>query len=87
MPSDIRVKICGLTRPADLAAAAAAGAAYAGFVFFPRSPRHVDPARAAALALEAPPGLCKVALTVNASDAELDAILDRVPIDMLQLHG
>ncbi len=85
--SDIRVKICGLKTPQDVAAAAAAGAAYAGFVFFAKSPRHVTIAEAAALAIDAPVGLCKVALTVNASDAELDAITDAVPLDMLQLHG
>jgi phosphoribosylanthranilate isomerase len=85
--SDIRVKICGLKTPQDVAAAAAAGAAYAGFVFFAKSPRHVTIAEAAALAIDAPVGLCKVALTVNATDAELDAITDAVPLDMLQLHG
>ncbi|MFW8594290.1 phosphoribosylanthranilate isomerase [Cribrihabitans neustonicus] len=83
----IRVKICGLRTQADVAAAAAAGAAYAGFVFFPKSPRHLEIAEAAALASEAPAGLCKVALTVNASDAELDAVTAAVPLDMLQLHG
>jgi len=85
--SDIRVKICGLKTPQDVAAAAAAGAAYAGFVFFAKSPRHVTIAEAAALAIDAPVGLCKVALTVNVTDAELDAITDAVPLDMLQLHG
>ena len=85
--SDIRVKICGLKTPQDVAAVAAAGAAYAGFVFFAKSPRHVTIAEAAALAIDAPVGLCKVALTVNATDAELDAITDAVPLDMLQLHG
>ncbi|OED49380.1 phosphoribosylanthranilate isomerase [Leisingera sp. S232] len=85
--SDIRVKICGLKTPQDVAAAAAAGAAYAGFVFFAKSPRNVSAEQAAALAVEAPIGLCKVALTVNATDAELDAITGAVPLDMLQLHG
>lgn len=85
--SGIRVKICGLKTPQDVAAAAAAGAAYAGFVFFAKSPRNLSIADAAALALEAPAGLCKVALTVNATDAELDAITAAVPLDMLQLHG
>ncbi|MFO7855624.1 MAG: phosphoribosylanthranilate isomerase [Paracoccaceae bacterium] len=83
----VRVKICGLTRPTDLAAVAAAGAAYAGFVHFPKSPRHLDAAALAALAAEAPPGLCKVLLTVDADDALLDALLEAAPIDMLQLHG
>jgi phosphoribosylanthranilate isomerase len=85
--SDVRVKICGLRSPADVAAVAAAGAAYAGFVFFPKSPRHLTLPQAHEAALAAPPGLAKVALTVDADDATLDAIVDGVPLDMLQLHG
>jgi phosphoribosylanthranilate isomerase len=84
---EIRVKICGLRTPADVAAVAAAGAAYAGFVFFPKSPRHLTLAEAQAAALAAPPGLAKVALTVDADDAALDEIVGAVPVDMLQLHG
>lgn len=85
--SRIRVKICGLRTPEDMEAAAGAGAAYGGLVFFPASPRHVTLDQARACALAAPPGLCKVALTVDATDAELDAITAAVPLDMLQLHG
>jgi len=85
--SSIRVKICGLKSPQDVAAAANAGAGYVGFVFFPKSPRNVSFEQAASLALEAPVGLCKVALTVNADDAMLDALTDAVALDMLQLHG
>ena len=85
--TDIRVKICGLRTPADVAAVAAAGAAYAGFVFFPKSPRNLTAEQARTAALSAPPGLMKVALTVNADDVTLDTILNSVPIDMLQLHG
>ena len=84
---DVRVKICGLRTAADVAAVAAAGAAYAGFVFFPKSPRHLTVEAARDLALAAPEGLCKVALTVDADDATLDAIVEAVPLDMLQLHG
>lgn len=84
---DIRVKICGLRTAADVQAVARAGAAYAGFVFFAKSPRNLSIAEAKLLALAAPPGLAKVALVVNADDAALDAILAEVPIDMLQLHG
>jgi len=84
---DIRVKICGLRTVADVAAVAAAGAAYAGFVFFPKSPRHLTFAQARELALAAPVGLAKVALTVDATDAALDEIIEAVPLDMLQLHG
>ncbi|WP_281955559.1 phosphoribosylanthranilate isomerase [Pseudophaeobacter arcticus] len=68
-------------------AAAAAGAHYAGFVFFAKSPRNLSLEAARALAVEAPVGLAKVALTVNATDAELEAIMEQVPLDMLQLHG
>ena len=84
---DVRVKICGLKTPGDVAAVARAGAAYAGFNFFPKSPRFVTPETARALALEAPEGLCKVALVVDADDATLDGIVGEVPLDMLQLHG
>ena len=85
--SDIRVKICGLRTPADVAAVARAGAAYAGFVFFAKSPRNVTLPEARLAALVAPPGLAKVALTVDADDATLDAIVEAVPLDVLQLHG
>lgn len=87
MPTDIRVKICGLCRPADVTAVADAGASYGGFVFFSKSPRNVSIAQARDLALGAPVGLAKVALMVNADDAMLDAITAEVPLDMLQLHG
>ncbi|WP_319824484.1 phosphoribosylanthranilate isomerase [Thalassovita sp.] len=87
MPRDIKVKICGLTQPEHVHAAARAGAVYAGFVFFAKSPRNLGIEQARDLALEAPVGLAKVALTVDADDTTLDAILDAVPLDMLQLHG
>jgi phosphoribosylanthranilate isomerase len=83
----VRVKICGLKTPGDVAAVAVAGAAYAGFNFFPKSPRYVSPDLARSLALTAPEGLCKVALVVDAEDALLDGIIAGVPLDMLQLHG
>ncbi|SIS69689.1 phosphoribosylanthranilate isomerase [Roseivivax lentus] len=85
--ADVRVKICGLTRAEDVAAAAAAGAAYLGFVFFPKSPRNVSVAEARALAVEAPFGVAKVGLLVDPDDALLDAIAAEVPLDMIQLHG
>ncbi|WP_136683611.1 phosphoribosylanthranilate isomerase [Falsirhodobacter xinxiangensis] len=85
--SGIRVKICGLRTEADMAAVAAAGAHYAGLVFFAKSPRHLTIPEARALAFAAPAGLAKVALVVDADDAALDSIVDQVPLDMLQLHG
>lgn len=87
MPADIRVKICGLRTAADIAAATDAGAAYVGLNFFARSPRSVTVEQAAALAVEVPVGIAKVALVVDADDATLDAITSAVPLDMLQLHG
>jgi phosphoribosylanthranilate isomerase len=84
---DIRTKICGLTRPEDVTAVTEAGAAYFGLVFFPKSPRNVSIDLARELALLAPIGLAKVALTVNADDAQLEAITRDVPLDMIQLHG
>jgi phosphoribosylanthranilate isomerase len=83
----VRAKICGLRAPTDVEAAAEAGAAYVGFVLFPRSPRNVTVAEARDLALVAPPGLAKVALLVDPDDATLDALTDLVPLDMIQLHG
>lgn len=83
----VRVKICGLKTADDIAAAVAAGAAYVGFVFFPKSPRNLSIAEARALATGVPAGVAKVALVVNADDDLLDAITAEVPIDMLQLHG
>jgi phosphoribosylanthranilate isomerase len=81
------IKFCGLSRAEDVAVAAECGARYVGFVFFPKSPRNVSLDTARTLALEAPPGLAKVALTVDADDAALDELLESVPLDMLQLHG
>lgn len=86
-PGGVRCKICGLRTPADVEAAAAAGAGYIGLVFFPRSPRHLELPAARDLALAAPVGLAKVGLVVDADDATLQAITDAVPLDMLQLHG
>ena len=84
---DIRVKICGLRTVEDVAAVAAAGAGYIGLNFFPASPRYVPLAIGRELALAAPVGLAKVALSVDAGNAMLDAIVDAMPLDMLQLHG
>ena len=82
-----RTKICGLSTPETAAAAVEAGAAFVGFVFFDKSPRNVSVEQAMALALAIPPGVVKVALTVNASDALLTKLTEKVALDMLQLHG
>lgn len=83
----MRVKICGLRSRAEVEAAVGAGASYVGFVFFPPSPRHLTLADARWVVPAVPDGVARVALTVDASDADLAALLDAVPIDLLQLHG
>lgn len=83
----VAVKMCGLRTAGDVDVAASAGARYVGFVFFAASPRNIDIKAARDLAVQVPDGIAKVALTVNADDAWLDAITDAVPLDMLQLHG
>lgn len=83
----VRFKVCGLTTERQVEAAAEAGAGYVGLVFFPRSPRAVTAERARELAWAAPVGVAKVGLFVDATDEELGAVIDRVPLDMVQLHG
>lgn len=83
----VRVKFCGLTDPADIPPALLAGASYLGFVFFPKSPRHLGLDLAAEMAATVPHGIVKVALLVDPDDATLAAISSRVPLDMIQLHG
>jgi phosphoribosylanthranilate isomerase len=81
------VKICGLSTESTLAVALDAGADLVGFVFFPKSPRHVSLDQARLLAAQARGRAELVALTVNADDATLDAIMAAVMPDWLQLHG
>jgi phosphoribosylanthranilate isomerase len=87
MVNSVSVKICGISTVDDVRACAGAGANYMGLVFFEKSPRNITIPTARDLALAAPMGLAKVALVVNPSDAELDAIAGTVPLDMIQLHG
>jgi phosphoribosylanthranilate isomerase len=81
------VKICGLSTPATLDAALDAGADMVGFVFFAKSPRHVDWATARALGLKARGRAKIVALSVDADDDALKRIMDALAPDLLQLHG
>jgi phosphoribosylanthranilate isomerase len=81
----VPVKICGLTSRS--AVEAAARAAYAGFVFFARSPRFVAPAKAAWLAANLPNNVVRVALVVDPDDAALDGVLAGFRPDLWQLHG
>jgi len=82
-----RIKICGLTREADVDAAVAAGTDALGFVFYPPSPRNIDPQQAARLLTRIPAFVTTVGLFVNAAPDEVRAVLTQVPLDLLQFHG
>jgi phosphoribosylanthranilate isomerase len=82
----VKVKICGLTRSEDVVAAAASGADALGFVFA-ASPRRLDAATAAELVMVVPDHVLRVGLFMNQPAADIAAILDRVPLDLLQFHG
>lgn len=82
-----RVKICGITRVADLDAALRAGVDAIGFVFYPPSPRALSLELAAALARRVPPFVTRVGLFVNATAASVKETLAAVPINLLQFHG
>ena len=81
------VKICGLSTATTLEAALEAGADMVGFVFFPKSPRHIDWATARALGLQARGQAKIVALSVDADDQTLARIVDALSPDLMQLHG
>jgi phosphoribosylanthranilate isomerase len=86
-PGRTRIKICGLTRQADVAAAVEAGADAIGFVLYPKSPRHVALARAVQLARALPPFVTPVLLFVNAPRADIEAACAALPQALLQFHG
>ena len=81
------IKICGISTPDALDAALAARADFIGLVFFAKSPRHVEAARAAALAARAAGRAGVVGLFVDAEPDFLDSVLATVRLDHLQFHG
>jgi len=83
----VQAKICGLSTVEALDAAIRGGARFVGFVFYPASPRHLTRERAAALVARVREGVTRVGLFVDPTDAELAGVLERVPLDLLQLHG
>jgi phosphoribosylanthranilate isomerase len=82
-----RIKICGLTREADVDDAVAAGADAIGFVLYDKSARHVSATRAGELARRLPPFVTPVLLFVNAAPDAIDHGLRAVPHALLQFHG
>jgi len=82
-----RIKICGLTREVDIAAAAQGGADAIGFNCYEASPRHVTLPRLRELARQVPPLVTPVLLFVNAAPRQIEAALQVVPDALLQFHG
>ncbi len=83
----VEVKICGLRDEEAVAAAVEGGADYLGVVFFPPSPRNIEPAAAAEILDGVPEGIVKVGLFVDPDDAFLYGVLQHVRLDLLQFHG
>jgi phosphoribosylanthranilate isomerase len=82
-----RIKICGITREEDLAAAISAGADALGFVFYPPSPRYVEQQQAAQLVALVPAFVSRVGLFVNEPAESVREVLERTSLDLLQFHG
>lgn len=81
------VKICGLTTADTMNAAIEARADFLGFVFYGRSPRNLTAEKAASLVNQVPDHIKAVGLFVDASDDEIDAVISKAKLDVLQLHG
>ena len=83
----VPVKICGITRPEDAELAATLGAAWVGFIFWPRSPRFVEPETAAAILAVLPPHVGGVGVFVDQAADHVNAVADEVGLGAVQLHG
>ena len=83
----VRVKICGMTRLADALCAAEAGVDALGFIFHPKSPRHIAPESARDIIAQLPPFVSAVGVFVNADINQAAAIIQECGFDYAQLHG
>ena len=81
------VKVCGITRPEDADEAVRCGAGALGFVFWPRSPRFVDPYRARAIVASLPPFIATVGVFVNQPAEYVNGVASLVGLSAVQLHG
>ena len=81
------VKVCGITRLEDAEAAVEAGASALGFIFWPKSPRFIDPYRARAIAAALPPFVTTVGVFVNQPADHVNAVAALVRLGAVQLHG
>lgn len=82
-----RVKICGITSVTDALQAVAQGADALGFVFYPPSPRFIEPTEAAKIIAALPAFVSSVGLFVNAPEAYVQQVLEDTRIDVIQFHG
>jgi phosphoribosylanthranilate isomerase len=87
MPMKLDIKICGLKTPEAVDHAVALGATHVGFIFFPRSPRHIEPSDAGQLANRVRGRARIVSVSVDADNDDLDEIMAMIRPDILQLHG
>jgi len=85
--SNTRLKICGITRTEDAMSAVQCGADALGFVFYAKSPRFITPQSAQHIISQLPPFVVTVGLFVNASQHEIDTVLQHCSLDVIQLHG
>lgn len=83
----LRVKICGIRRREDALLAAELGAWGVGFVFWPESPRFIDPYRARKICAELPPWVVPVGVFVDQPEDYVSAVAGLVPLGAVQLHG
>jgi phosphoribosylanthranilate isomerase len=81
------VKICGITRQQDAEVAVGHGASAIGFIFWPNSPRFIDPYRARKIAKTLPPFVSTVGVFVNQPREFINGVASLVPLSVLQLHG
>jgi len=83
----VRIKFCGITRLEDALFAAELGADAVGFVFYERSPRYIEPTKAAAIIRKLPPFVSAVGVFVNPTQQQIDEVLAYCPLGVIQLHG
>ena len=82
-----KVKICGITNSLDAQQVCNSGADAIGLVFYPPSPRYVELDQAVNIVAALPPFMTSVALFVNADRTQIDAVLEKVKVDIIQFHG